>query len=278
MQRPVRGDLAAVVQERVTTRTDPATTARPCTGHRPPVRRELSRSGIRAPIDPCTDVRGTGDARRRADPEPEAASRRVGGGWAALAAVYAARGWGDDIRATPEQWLYHDGGGNWACLRFAGGRKAVLIGHDHEMSKTSFGGPPGHGLGAETDLLAGAPSWWGSNLEIPELRGDRLGFVYGWNGRRWQRAGYDEEDGFDDVGLVRSCSVSDAGDRSAYLRLYESTEEAFGHAAGPDLKALKALVAADAHITRRLLEPIVPGWDIDAGVAAGREFLSAGRV
>ena len=203
--------------------------------------------------------------------------RRLRGGWAALAAVYAARGWGDDIRATPEQWLYHDGGGNWACLRFAGGRKAVLIGRDHEMSETSFGGSPEVPVGVETDLLAGTPAWWGETLEAPRFR-DWLGFVYGWNGRRWQRAGYDEEDGFDAVGLVRSCSVSDAGDRSAYLRLYESTEEAPGHAAGPDLEALKALVAADAHITRGLLEPVVPGWDVDAGVAAGREFLSVGRV
>lgn len=58
------------------------------------------------------------------------------GGWAALAAVCAARGWGDVVYAMPDQWLYHDGGGNWACLRFVEKDKLLLIGHDHEYSDT----------------------------------------------------------------------------------------------------------------------------------------------
>src|SRR5690349_2626430 len=54
------------------------------------------------------------------------------GGWAAFAAVLASRGWGRDAYAEPDQWLYHDGGGNWACLRFVEKDKVVLLGHDHE--------------------------------------------------------------------------------------------------------------------------------------------------
>ena len=44
-----------------------------------------------------------------------------------------------------------------------------------------------------------------------------------------------------------------------------------GHPPSP--RALQALVDADANITAPLLEAVVPGWDIEAGVAAGRRFL-----
>lgn len=54
------------------------------------------------------------------------------GGWAALAAVCTARGWNDYAYATSSEWLYHDSGGNWACLRFQAGGRGVLVGQDHE--------------------------------------------------------------------------------------------------------------------------------------------------
>ena len=42
----------------------------------------------------------------------------------------------------------------------------------------------------------------------------------------------------------------------------------------PRVDALAALVNADANINRELLEAVVPGWDIDAGVTAARQFLN----
>ena len=62
-------------------------------------------------------------------------------GWALQAAMSAARGWTDDadIHADCKQWFFHDGGGNWAALRFYSEDKIVLLGNDHEYSNTYFG-------------------------------------------------------------------------------------------------------------------------------------------
>ena len=79
------------------------------------------------------------------------------GGWAALAAVCASRGWTDDVYADDDQWCYHDGGGNWACVRFRENGRAVLLGHDHEHSETYFREAATYFEEEETDLLKDAP-------------------------------------------------------------------------------------------------------------------------
>lgn len=192
---------------------------------------------------------------------------RMRGGWAALAAVLASRGWDREVYAEPDQWLYHDGGGNWACLRFIERDKIILLGHDHEYSETYFGEAAKYFNEKETDLLNGAPGWWGSKLD-PKPFGEWIGFVYGWNGRKWQRAGYDVQDGFEQVGLLRACSLTD-------------TELLKNHAADapglrempPRAEALRALVSADGKVTPELLQSVVPGWNINAGVSAAQKFL-----
>lgn len=189
------------------------------------------------------------------------------GGWAALAAVCVSRGWTNSVYSDGDQWYYHDGGGNWACIHFLGADRAVLIGHDHEYSETYFRDSATYFNKEETDLLLHAPEWWGSHIG-PSPFGEWIGFIYGWDGARWQRAPYDKPDGFSQVGLLRGCSVND-------------TDELSSMAAGapglngepPDAAALAALVAADASITSDLLAAVVPGWDVTAGVAAGRKFL-----
>jgi hypothetical protein len=193
--------------------------------------------------------------------------KELRGGWAALAAVYAARGWKNEVYATSKQWLYHDGGGNWACLRFKEINKAVLIGHDHEYSETYFGEAAKYFGVEETNLLAGAPEWWAHNLD-PRPFGEWIGFIYGWDGQKWQKANYDKHDGFESVGLLSACSIGD----TELLKMISSDAPGLkGNIPSPD--SLRSLVNADGNISKSLLETVVPGWDIEAGVAAARKFL-----
>ncbi len=136
-------------------------------------------------------------------PSPEA----LRGGWAALAAVCASRGWTDSAYAESNQWFYHDGGGNWACIRFHHGGRAIMIGHDHEYSETYFREAAAYFDEEETDLLADAPDWWSFDLD-PRPFGEWIGFIYGWDGNRWQRAAYNKPDGFEQVGLLRDVALT----------------------------------------------------------------------
>ncbi|WP_312271548.1 hypothetical protein [Pseudomonas sp.] len=192
--------------------------------------------------------------------------KQLRGGWAALAAVYTARGWGADVYATQEQWLYHDGGGNWVCLRFKSKDQCILIGHDHEYSETYYGEAAEYFNEEETNILGGAPDWWAFDLS-PLPFGEWIGFVYGWDGTKWQRANYSKNDGYEDIGLINACSINNT------TLLSEFASDAPGlNGNPPPAEALAALVAADGKITHALLEAVVPGWDIDAGIAAARKF------
>ena len=88
------------------------------------------------------------------------------------------------------------------------------------------------------------------------------------NGTKWQRANYSTNDGYEDIGLLDACSIHDT------TLLSEFASDAPGlNGNPPPVKALAALVAADGKITQELLEAVVPGWDIDAGIAAARKFI-----
>lgn len=116
--------------------------------------------------------------------------------WAACAAMIGALGHGDeDCHARGGDWYHHDGGGNWAALaRFVDGR-AVLFGHDHEYGETYFREAAAYFGESETDLLAGAPAWWGEALAGFTTH-EWIGFVYGFDAGCWSRAAYAVEDGF----------------------------------------------------------------------------------
>lgn len=188
-------------------------------------------------------------------------------GWAALAAVFAARGWGDDVYATSNQWFYHDGGGNWICLRFKDKNQAVLIGHDHEYTETYYGEAAKYFEEEETDILKGAPDWWGFDLS-PLPFGEWIGFVYGWDGVQWQRSNYNEHDGFESVNLKGACSIN----KLELLTVH--AQDAPGlNGSPPNKEKLQELVSADAEISKELLEAVIPGWDIEAGIIAAKKFL-----
>ena len=104
--------------------------------------------------------------------------RILRGSWAALAAIYNARGWTDSSYATEKQWCYHDGGGNWCCLRFQAHDRLVLVGHDHEYSETYYAAAAEYFGEEETNLLMDAPDWWDQDLDSQPF-GEWIGFVYG---------------------------------------------------------------------------------------------------
>lgn len=192
------------------------------------------------------------------------------GGWAALSAVSAAGGFGDDVYANAERWVFHDGGGNWAVMRFHSRDRVVLYGYDHEYTQTYFGAAASYFEEEETDLLHGAPEWWSADLKAPGFE-DWFGFIYGWNGELWQRASYEKDDGFNSVGLMDACSFKNTSALKDFAENAPDLPEG-----GPDEGALRALIVANGKITESLLQAVVPGWDIRAGVAAGRKFLLAG--
>lgn len=195
--------------------------------------------------------------------------KELRGGWAAMAAICAAQGWENDIYATSDQWFYHDGGGNWVCLRFKEKNKAILIGHDHEYSETYYGEAAKYFKEEQTNILADAPEWWSFDMS-PEPFGEWIGFVYGWDGEKWQRASYNKPDGFEDIGLLNACSVN------GFETLGEYSIGAPGNnGVAPSNEKLKKLVEADANISPEILESVVPGWDIDAGIEAAKRFLEA---
>jgi len=185
------------------------------------------------------------------------------GGWAAKAALYAAYGWGNNVYATDDLWYYHDGGGNWACIRFTSATQAVLFGHDHEYSETYFREAASFFGKEETDLLKDAPSWWGEAIESsPD--GPWIGFIYGWDGKKWQRAEYDNNDGFDKVALLSALKVTGPHSLSESVDFFEL----------PVVENdIQMLVDSDGAITEELLNTVMPGYDVNAGVAAANRFL-----
>lgn len=204
---------------------------------------------------------------RRLDlPEPA----RMRGRWAALAAVLAARGWGRHCCATGPVWHYDDGGGNWVQLHHVDRDRAVLVGHDHEYSETYFGTAADYFDEPQTDLLAGAPPWWGQPAGTAMAAGLWVGFVYGFADGGWQRADYDVEDGFAAVALPA------LDDESSRDHIITTAADSPGLTGKPDRAAVDALLAADAHITHAHLAAVIgsAGWSVPAGVAAGHEFLA----
>lgn len=213
-----------------------------------------------APPAPAAPSAPPGRPRAVAFPPP----RALRPGWAALAAVCAARGWGATVGADGDTWRYDDGGGNWACLRHVAEGRWVLFGHDHEYSNTFFREAAAYFGEPETDLLAGAPAWWGERLQ-PPFPDTWIGFVYGFEDGQWRRADYPADDGFAALDLAAAFSL--AG-------ITTLGELAGGGEDPPPEAALRALLDADGAITEAQLRTAMrgDGLDLAAGVAAAHAF------
>lgn len=193
------------------------------------------------------------------------------GRWAALAAVRAARGWEKRCYARGSLWHYDNGGGSWVQLHHLDRGRAVLIGHDRDYSETYFGSAAEYFDEPETDLLAGAPPWWGPPAREAMGAGSWVGFVYGYADGRWLRADYDEPDGFTSVGLP---ALSDEDTRADVLA---HVADAPGVVGEPSPSSVDALIAADGRITSVQLAAVIGtgGWSVPSGVEAAQVFLAA---
>ncbi|CAM4097985.1 proteophosphoglycan 5 [Janibacter anophelis] len=192
--------------------------------------------------------------------------------WAAEAAIWNARGW-DDVRAEGPVRHHGDGGGNWASMVLLPEGRALLFGQDHEYSQT-FAGETAQEFGVEpTDILAGAPAWWGEALEqhFNQEFGPWVAFAYGWEDGRWQRAEYAAEDGFEELELPflsHDDTVASLVDFLDTTALDEQLE------AEVDQEAVDALVQAGPAVTEEQLAAVAfSGWDVAKGVAAARAFV-----
>ncbi|MFC8228120.1 proteophosphoglycan 5 [Streptomyces sp. NPDC057287] len=198
-------------------------------------------------------------------PDPPA----LRGRWAALAAVHAASGHGEQCRALPPVWHYDDGQGSWADLHHLDEGRAVLLGQDRNDSETYYAEASDFYEEKETDLLAGAPDWWEPPVRRVREAQLFLGFVYGFDGSIWQRAEYELDDGF---ASVRLPALSDERTREAVLAATPRTADA--GTPGPAEESVDALIAAGAEADSALVAAVVPiGWDTHSGAEAARAFL-----
>lgn len=194
--------------------------------------------------------------------------------WAAYAAVLTALGFGDGCHAARGRWHFDDGGGNWADLTLLPDGRAVLYGRDHEYSDTYYG-PHAQAAGQPaTDILAGAPDWWLASIPPVEAGDYGPGFIYGFDGERWQRAAYDTPDGFGSVGLP---ALSDDAVFDAITEHIDGEAfEAGGDGHQPDRSDLRALTKAGPAMSSDQLDAVLGPvrGDINAGVSAARKFAS----
>ena len=181
-------------------------------------------------------------------------------GWAANAALNAAYGSDGLVMATEKEWYFSDGGGNWACIRFVSDTRALMVGFDHEYTKTGVT----EDTAADSALLKGAPDWWSENL-FPFPGGDTIGFIYGWEKNTWKRTSYTTEDGFSFVGLLAQTKLK--GRHS----LTELATDCFGEIDNDDLAKL---VKADAKITAEQILKITDK-NTDKAIEAAMNFLLA---
>ena len=191
------------------------------------------------------------------------------GRWAACSAVVAALGFPGTSHARDgaagRLWWHDDGGGNTAQLVQPAPGFAVLSGWDHEGSRTALtrsgdGEPAG-------ELLVDVPEWWAAGVP----REGEVGFVYGWDGARWQRATYDLPDGFAELQLPAGSDAALVGFVDSYL---DGVADEQGQNWPTPRAAVQALGRAGAGLTEADLAAVLGPLDADlaAGVAAARGF------
>ncbi|MBO0768013.1 MAG: hypothetical protein J2O48_04925 [Solirubrobacterales bacterium] len=192
--------------------------------------------------------------------------------WAVLAAVDAALGLSpltaDYSQAQTHGWWYHDGGGNWAQVFLFSEGRAVLVGSDHEYSKTFL-----HGI----DVLAGLPGRVPPIMQRTDNDTDFVGFAYMYDGTgTWRYRECGVPDGFDQLELP--VTTIDALTAFVDEMVSGANEERVSHHPGQNAEVSSAAVARAAELGpdldhQTLLDLLIlDELDIDAGVEAARRF------
>jgi hypothetical protein len=114
-----------------------------------------------------------------------------------LAGLPATGGFGRRTVTEPDRVRVETAGGDTLDLHLRPDGTALLLGRNDDDTTTYFRGAADYFEEPETDLLAGAPPWWGEVLEQfhdglrgPEVeaRAEWVTFLHGWDGRRWTKA------------------------------------------------------------------------------------------
>lgn len=192
--------------------------------------------------------------------------------WAAYAAMWRAAGisGGDGgPRAEGGDWIYEMETGQWAVLvRLKDGR-AVLAGQaDPDIRRG------GREKAARADLVAGAPSWWTTYREaVPDF--NSLGFVLGWDGKRWQRSA--DAGGSGGFGQLTFYVASDEQLGEQLVRWGSSGEQGYS---GSAKAAADRVMRAGPKVTAAQLKALGPGLsreNLAAAVKAAQAFEGKGK-
>lgn len=194
--------------------------------------------------------------------------------WAAYVAVWTAANIGtrDDHgpRAEGGDWVYLMEVGEWAWLvRFRDGR-AVLAGQGNPDTRRDAK----QEKEARAALVAGAPSWWKTYEKVvPEF--NSVGFVLGWDGKKWQRSGGSGARGGFDALTFHLASSERLSDQLARWGSKGQSKASRSAKAAAD-----RVITAGPKVTASQLKALGPGIDtkrLSAATKAARAFAGKGK-
>lgn len=193
--------------------------------------------------------------------------------WAAYAAVWTAAnisGEGTGPRVEGGDWVYEMEVGEWAWLVRRKDGKAVLVGQGEPDTRRSAA----EEKKARSALLAGAPSWWQTyETAVPEF--NSVGFILGWDGKKWQQAGAPGSRGGFAALTFYLASQERTGEQLA--RFASGGETGYS---GSARVAADRIISAGPKVTASQLKALGPELDakrLAAGVKAAKAFAGKGK-
>ncbi|WP_338538985.1 hypothetical protein N5P18_05800 [Janibacter terrae] len=195
--------------------------------------------------------------------------------WAAYAAMWVGAGvseGGTGPRATDGDWVYEMEIGQWGYLvRLEDGR-AVLAGQSNPDTRRDAAAEKRN---RET-LLGQGPSWWGVVDDVLPATA-HLGFVIGWDGKRWTRSSAAPTGGGYDSFVFYVATAKDLG--QILVRWGSNGQQEYTGTGGARAAA-DTVMAQGTRVTSSQLRRLGPGMRssrLPAATAAARAFEGRGR-
>lgn len=195
--------------------------------------------------------------------------------WAAYAAMWvgaAISGGGTGPRATEGDWIYEMEIGQWAYLvRMKDGR-AVLAGQSDPDTRRDAAAEKRN----RQTLLGQGPSWWGVVDDVLPATAN-LGFVIGWDGKRWTRSSAAPTGGGYDSFVFYVATAKDLG--QILVRWGSNGQQEYTGTGGARAAA-DTVMAQGTRVTSSQLRRLGPGMRssrLPAATAAARAFEGRGR-